>query len=300
MTFWSALGDDSLPYLVCEVGPSWCVSADRDRNEAELGYMMATAYAAKANCVKLQLKSFEPGGYYSGKRLDAKPDRSKPEWVACPFETMGDYYRAREPDERLLRGVDQYCQQHGLDWTASPWDLPSVKLLRRFSPRWVKVASASLHDHALLRAIGALGCHVVMSTGMSELHEIDAAVEALGSTPTMLHCVSSYPAAIGEIDLKVMETLRSRYGCEVGWSGHERGISASISAAAVGAVLVERHLSMDADRWGPDHKSSLEPGDFMQMVKGCRDARRTALMGSGEKCILASELPHKARLRPAV
>ncbi len=282
--------DLTLPYVIAEIGPNFCISADPQANQERLARLIDVACVAGANAIKLQLKSL--GGYY------AKEDLNKPITdPLSPFRTRGEFVRAREPDAALLTGVDAYCKSRGLDWSASPWDVTSVHLLARFHPPWVKVASASLTDLPLLAAIRAMRTHVILSTGMSTEAEVDAAVDALGSDITILHCVSTYPAIISEIDLKVMETLRDRYGCQVGWSGHERGIGTSIAAASVGAVVIERHLTMDPDEWGPDHRSSLDPAGFISMVKGVRDARRTALLGSGLKVVAPSEVPHRERLR---
>lgn len=135
---------------------------------------------------------------------------------------------------------------------------------------------------------------------MSTLVDVERAYEALGATNiTMLHCLSVYPATAAETDLRVMETLGRRFGCQVGWSGHERERDRAISTAAAsrGAAVIERHLTLDVDHWGPDHSASLNPSAFHGMVRDVRTARRVSLMGSGAKVVAKSEESARARLR---
>ena len=284
-----------LPYVIAELGPNWCVSRDPEENHAALYDLIDIAKVCRASAVKLQLKSQEPGGYYTRENLDRPIDDPR-----SPFRTRRQYVEAREPTRRVLAAVAHYCAPRGLDWSVSCWDLPSVALLESCGhrPAWVKVASASITDTPLLEATRALGIPVVLSTGMSTLDEVDRAASTLGETlACVLHCVSTYPCVVTEIDLRVMATLRARYGVPVGWSGHERGIEASVAAAALGAAVIERHITQSRDAWGPDHSASLELADFAQLVKGCRIAHGVALAGSGEKVVVPSEVPHRERLR---
>lgn len=285
-----------LPFCVAELGPNFCVSTDETTNMQRLFRLIRAAEVADASAIKLQLKSFAPGGYYDKKDQDARPP-----WPSCPFPTMGAYYRAREPHTGTLNAIDAYCGIHGISWSASPWDVPSVELLGRYDTAWVKVASASITDERLLHAVRALGRHVILSTGMSTEADVDRAVEALGGTNiTLLHCVSTYPAIASEVDLRVMRTLGTRHGLQTGWSSHarERDRAIAASAAAMGAVVLEAHLTHDVDfPWGPDHSSSLDPAGFHAFVRDCRMARRVALMGSGAKVVAPSEEAARKRLR---
>jgi N-acetylneuraminate synthase len=291
----SLMPQPAAPYIVAEIGPNFCVSADREENELALIRLIDTAAIAGADAIKLQLKSLEPGGYYSREDLDREVADHR-----SPFRTRREFVMAREPDEALLALVDDHCGSVGLEWSASPWDLPSVELLSRFDVPWVKVASASITDLDLLAAVRGMAKPVILSTGMSTLEEVDRAVEALSGVPhlTLLHCVSTYPCDNSEIDLSVMETLRDRYGLPVGYSGHERGIQISVAAAALSASVIERHITLDRTAWGPDHAASLEPDGLIKLVRDCRIAWRAA-HGSGVKRVLESEIPHRARLRRA-
>lgn len=279
-----------IPYVIAEIGPNFCVSDDPAKNQERLARLIDLACLSGANAIKLQLKSTNEGGYYT------ETDLARPAPSGSPFQTRRAYVEAREPTFQLLMGVDHYCRSRGLDWSASPWDEESLNLLMRFDVPWIKLASASLTDTVLLKEVATTGKHVILSTGMSELEEIDQAMEILGKNVTLLYCVSQYPTHPKDIDLKVMETLRKRYEVQVGYSGHERGTAITLAATAMGAVVLERHITMDKDEWGPDHSSSLSPAEFIQMCRDVRDIRRSTT-GTGEKKLNQFELAAKARLR---
>jgi N-acetylneuraminate synthase len=210
--------------------------------------------------------------------------------------TYLDYrYRVEFEDEEY-REIDNYCSKLGVQWFASPWDLKSVDFLERFGAVTHKVASASLTDHDLLKKLHATGKPIICSTGMSTIDEIDAAVEILGKDNLVLmHATSTYPMPAKEANLRTITTLRERYGVPVGYSGHERGLQISLAAVALGAVAVERHITLDRTMWGSDQAASLEPEGLRHLVRDIRILQDA--MGDGVKRVFEGELAPRARLR---
>ncbi|MFC6080622.1 N-acetylneuraminate synthase family protein [Sphaerisporangium aureirubrum] len=192
--------------------------------------------------------------------------------------------------------IGKYCEERGIDWFASPWDVPSVDFLEDMNVVAHKVASASVTDHEMLRRLAATGKPIILSTGMSDIEEIDAAVEILGTSKlVMMHATSTYPLPPEEANLRAIVTLRERYGVPVGYSGHERGLQISLAAVTLGAVTVERHITLDRTMWGSDHAASLEPSGLEHLVRDIRIIE-TAL-GDGVKRVFPGEEAPKARLR---
>lgn len=205
-------------------------------------------------------------------------------------------YRVEFSREQYVE-IGDYATFRGLDWFASPWDEPSVDFLEDLNVSAHKVASASVTDLGLLEAISATGKPVLLSTGMSTLDQIDRAVAVLGrENLVILHATSTYPLPPEEANLQMITTLRQRYpGVPVGYSGHERGLQISIAAVALGAVAVERHITLDRTMWGSDHAASLEPQGFTQLVRDIRVVEEA--LGDGVKRIFPGELAPLAKLR---
>ncbi len=193
--------------------------------------------------------------------------------------------------------VGSYATEAGLDWFASPWDVPSVAFLEELDVVAHKVASASVTDIELLEALRATGKPIILSTGMSTLEQIDAAVEVLGTDNLVLmHATSTYPMEPEEANLRVIHQLRDRFpGVPVGYSGHERGLQISVAAVALGAVAVERHITLDRTMWGSDHAASLEPAGLTQLVRDIRVVEQA--LGDGVKRVFPGELAPLAKLR---
>jgi N-acetylneuraminate synthase len=208
-------------------------------------------------------------------------------------------YRQRvEFGRKEYEELDRYCRQKSISWLASCWDVPSVDFIERLDPPCYKVASASLTDHPLVRKMVATGKPVILSTGMSTLAQIDAAVALIPPAQRILtHATSTYPCKPEELNLRVIGSLRERYDCPVGYSGHEVGLQTTCAAVALGACLVERHITLDRAMWGSDQAASVEPWGFMRLVRDIR-VIRTAL-GDGVKRVYASESGPMAKLRLA-
>ncbi|MFC5501067.1 N-acetylneuraminate synthase family protein [Lysinimonas soli] len=232
------------------------------------------------------------------------PEISTPEHMkSMPRETpWGEMsyleYRYRvEFDREQYIEIGDHATMRGLDWFASPWDVPAVEFLEDLNVVAHKVASASVTDLELLRALAETGKPVILSTGMSTLEQIDAAVETLGTDRlVMLHATSTYPLPPGEANIRMIGALGSRYpGVPVGYSGHERGLQISLAAVALGAVAVERHITLDRAMWGSDHAASLEPTGFEHLVRDIRIIEQA--MGDGVKRVFPGELAPQAKLR---
>jgi len=193
--------------------------------------------------------------------------------------------------------IDKYCRERDIIWFASPWDEPSVDFLEKFNPPCHKVPSACLTDKNLLKHIKSKGRPVILSTGMSTLEQIKKAVEILGEDNLIiLSCVSTYPSQDEEINLKVISTLQKEFpNVPIGYSGHERGNTMSVCSVALGACVVERHITIDRTMWGSDQAASLWFSGLNLMVSNIR--RLEIAMGDGIKKVLDSEKPIISRLR---
>lgn len=232
------------------------------------------------------------------------PEISTPEHMRdVPRETPWGTMTYLEYRRRVEFGRDEYVEigdhatMQGLDWFASPWDVPSVDFLEDLNVVAHKVASASLTDTELLLALRATGKPVILSTGMSTIEQIDRALDTLGTDRVVLmHATSTYPLEPEEANLRVLSTLRDRYpGVPVGYSGHERGLQISLAAVALGAVAVERHITLDRTMWGSDHAASLEPAGLSHLVRDIRVIE--SALGDGVKRVFDSERAPMAKLR---
>lgn len=279
----AAIGEYEPVYVIAEIGLN-------HNGDVELAkQLIEVAARAGAQAVKFQKRT---------------PDISTPEHMKLtPRETPWGTMTYLEYRHRVEFGRDEYAaiadhaSLHGLDWFASPWDAPAVADLESYGGVAHKIASASVTDLELLEAVRDTGKPVILSTGMSTLDEIDRAVTVLGTERlVILHATSSYPMPAEEANLLMIPALKRRYpGVPIGYSGHERGLQISLAAVALGAVAVERHITLDRTMWGSDHSASLEPQGLEHLVRDIRiigDA-----MGDGVKRVYPGEEAPKAKLR---
>ena len=270
--------------------PSFVVAEIGINHNGDIGLarkLIAAAVTAGCDAVKFQKRTIDV--VYSAEELE-RPRES-------PFGTTnGELKRALEFGEEEFRAIDEYCRMLGTVWFASCWDEASVDFLESFDPPCYKIASASLTDDALLRHHRQYGRPIILSTGMSELDEIDHAVEVLGTDDLiLLHATSTYPSQPNELNLLAIATLRERYGVPVGYSGHEVGLATSVAARALGACMIERHITLDRAMWGSDQAASVEPFGFHRLIKDVRAVE--AALGDGVKVVYESELPVQEKLR---
>jgi N-acetylneuraminate synthase len=180
------------------------------------------------------------------------------------------------------REIDAHCRRRGIAWFASAWDLESHRFLQSFDLRFNKIASPMIACEDLLRAVAADRKHTFLSTGMSTLEDIDRAVDifrAAGCPFELMHCVSAYPLADEDANLRAIPALRARYGCDVGYSSHEVGLAVSCGAAALGITSLERHITLSRAMYGSDQAASLEPSSFRTLVEAVRAIH--AALGDG-------------------
>lgn len=211
--------------------------------------------------------------------------------------TYIEYRHRVEFGEAEYAAIDDYCRELGIDWFASPWDVPSVEFLDRFNPPAHKIASASLTDDELLRAARASGRTVILSTGMSTPDQIRHAVEVLGSrNAVLLHANSTYPAPPEQLNLRMINSLMAEYpNVPVGYSGHEVGLQSTLAAVALGACVIERHITLDRAMWGSDQSASVEPEGMRRLVRDIRVLE--AALGDGIKQVYPGELAAMKKLR---
>lgn len=226
------------------------------------------------------------------------PEHQKNKPRETPWGTMTylEYKYRMEFEKEEYDEIDRYCKEKGIEWSASPWDLDSLEFLMQYDIPWIKIPSAMITNEELMRASAATGKKVIFSTGMSTYEEIDQAVEWLGDSEVlMLHCNSSYPAPLKDLNLQCIKTLKDRYGCEVGYSGHEFRLGTSVAAIYLGATCVERHITLDRTMWGSDHLSSVEPQGLIKMIRGIRELEEA--YGDGVKTVTEGELAPRKKLR---
>jgi N-acetylneuraminate synthase len=220
------------------------------------------------------------------------------EVVYTAEDTNGKLKYGLEFGKKEYAEIDRCCKEHEILWLASCWDEGSVDFIEQFDVPAYKIASASLTDDGLLKHTKARAKNrpLLLSTGMSTLAQIDHAVEVLGKDNlVLLHTVSTYPATMDELNIKTVATLRQRYVLPVGYSGHESGIVSTAAAVALGACVVERHITMDRAMWGSDQAASLGPSGLMKVVQYIRDVERS--MGDGVKRVIDREVPNMKKLR---
>jgi N-acetylneuraminate synthase len=276
------VGDNQPTYVVAEIGIN-------HNGDLEIARRLIDAAAhAGVDAVKFQKRT--PELCVPADQRDLK--RETP-WG---YVTYLAYREKVEFGEREFRAIDLHCREREVDWFASVWDEPSVDFMEPFHPQAYKVPSAAVTDASLLRHVRAKGRPIILSTGMSTMEEIDRAVGILGTENLLLmHATSTYPCEPEELNLRMIRTLRERFPCPVGYSGHEVGLTPTVVAVSLGACMVERHITLDRAMWGSDQAASVEPGGFERLVKYIRVTE--ASLGDGVKKVYPSEHASLRRLR---
>lgn len=226
------------------------------------------------------------------------PEHQKGKIRETPWGTMTylDYKYKVEFEKDEYDEIDRYCSEKNIQWSASPWDIDSLNFLMEYDIPWLKVPSAMITNEELMKACAATGKKIIFSTGMSTYEEIDQAVEWLqGSDIVMLHCNSTYPAPLEDLNLSCIKTLKEKYDCEVGYSGHEFRLGTTVAAVYLGATYLERHITLDRTMWGSDHMCSVEPQGLIKLVKGVRELETA--YGDGIKTVTEGELGPRKKLR---
>ncbi|WP_245452392.1 N-acetylneuraminate synthase family protein [Bradyrhizobium forestalis] len=277
------LGDGEPCYVIAEIGNNH--NGDFERAIA----LVDAAIAAGADCAKFQMRKLDE--VYRASSLSGKDDDLAVEYTL-------DLLRRFELPTAQQKKIAEYCAAKGIQYLCTPWDAKSVAVLEGFGVEAYKVASADLTNLPLLARLVATGKTLIVSTGMSTTDEIKAAAKFLddrNASYVLLHCQSTYPAALHNIHLRFMETLREIHPV-VGYSGHERGIAVSTAAVALGAVIIERHITLDREMEGPDHAASLEPEEFKALVSGIREVEAARGEKLAERALSQGELINRENL----
>ena len=230
------------------------------------------------------------------------PEHQKTVMRDTPWGRMSylDYKYKVEFNQIEYDEIDVYCKNNEIKWTASPWDLDSLDFLNQYDIPFIKIPSALLTDLELIRESTKTGKKIIISTGMSTIDEIDNAVNAIKevnekASYAILHCNSTYPAPNNELNLKCIETLKNKYKCEVGYSGHEFGLTTTIASICLGATIIERHITLDRTMWGTDQMCSVEPQGLIKLVRGIKELNDA--IGDGIKVVTETEKPIRDKLR---
>ena len=251
--------------------------------------LIKVAKESGCDAVKFQKRTLDK--VYSQEELDKQ--RESPWGTTNREQKEGLEFGQQEYEQ-----IDSYCKELGIEWFSSAWDAESQNFLKQFDLKYNKIASAMMVDSDLLRIVAAEGRHTFISTGMSTLEEIDCAVEIFkksGCPFEVMHCVSTYPMEDTDANLNCISTLRDRYSCDVGYSGHEVGLAVSYAAAALGITSLERHITLDRAMYGSDQSASIEPAALKSLVGAVRKIEQA--MGDGKKYVLDSEVPIAKKLR---
>jgi len=282
------IGPGAPCFIVAEIG-------NNHQGELPLAREMVHAAAeAGVDAVKLQKRNVDA--------LFTRDGKEAPYTGKNSFgQTYGEHREALELDMDAMAELKELAESLGVVFFASAWDPVSTREMLDLGMELFKVCSADLVNVPLLRTVGETGVPMVMSTGMSDLHDIDVAVNEVRryhERVVLLHCNSSYPCPDENIALPVIAQLRERYGLPVGYSGHEAGLGPSVAAAALGACMVERHFTLDRGMRGTDHQASLEPAQFAELCDMIRQVEAAAALR--EKCVFPQERASAAKLRKSV
>jgi N-acetylneuraminate synthase len=272
------------PYFIGEIG----INHNGDLGIAKK--LIDAVNACNWNCAKFQKRNPEK----------AVPEHQKNVPRDTPWGRMTylEYKRRVELSGSDYDEIDRYCREKPLDWTASIWDLDSLQFLLGYDVPFLKIPSAMLTNDELVSEAASSGKPLMVSTGMSELAEVDHAINliiAKGMKPVVMHTNSSYPTPRAELNLSVIPVLKERYDCVVGYSGHESDLEPTVIAVALGARVVERHITLSHDMWGTDQKWSLEVLAMDMLRKRCADI--DVILGTALKQVTPSEIATRRKLR---
>jgi len=273
-----------LPYLIAEIG----INHNGDLEIAKK--LIDATNACNWDCVKFQKRNPDI----------CVPNDQKGVMRETPWGRMKyiEYKYKVEFGKQEYDIIDEYCNNKPLDWTVSVWDLDSLNFIKDYNVPFIKIPSAHITNEELLSESTKTRIPIIISTGMSTWKMIDNAVEILekgNASYAVLHCNSTYPAPFDELNLNIIPVMKKRYGCMIGYSGHEYDLDPSVLAVAMGAEIIERHITLDHNMWGTDHKSSLEVHAMDLLKKRIKDVNK--MLGGTEKIITPSEEPVMKKLR---
>jgi N-acetylneuraminate synthase len=246
--------------------------------------------ACNWNCAKFQKRNPE--------KAVPEDQKSVPRDTPWGRMTYLEYKYRVEFEKSEYDVIDQYCREKPIEWSASVWDMDSLEFILKYDVPFLKIPSAMLTHSELVAAAASSGKQLFVSTGMSQLEEIDKAINlimAKGPKPVIMHTNSSYPTPRAELNLSLIPFLADRYGCTIGYSGHEPDLEPTVIAVSLGAMVIERHITLSHEMWGTDQKASLEVLGMDMLRKRCQDIK--LMMGKPEKCVTPSEVEIRRKLR---
>jgi N-acetylneuraminate synthase len=274
------------PYLIAEIG----INHNGDLDIAK--ELITISKVAGFDAVKFQKRNPEV----------CVPEAQKGKIRETPWGkiTYLDYKYKVEFEKPEYDAIDAHCKDIGIAWSASPWDCDSVEFLKQYDLPWVKIASASIYDGELLACIGKAFDRVILSTGASDMNQVIKAYDFLVDHGPrfidVLHCNSSYPSPVEDLNLNCITTLQNQFpNANVGYSGHEYGLSTTIATIALGANIIERHVTLDKNMWGSDQQCSLEPHAMFKLARAVREVH--IALGDGEKIVTETEIKKMESLR---
>ena len=272
------------PFLIAEIGINHNGSVKIAKQLIDL------AKENNFDCVKFQKRNPDV----------CVPEHQKGVMRETPWGTMTylEYKYKVEFEKEEYDEIDKYCKERKIAWSASPWDIDSLNFLKQYDLPFIKMPSAMMTNERLMRAAARTGKRIIFSAGMSTLEETDTAVKWMREESAdfaLLHCNSAYPAPIEDLNLSCIKTLKDRYNCEVGYSGHEFRLGTTVAAIYLGATILERHITLDRSMWGSDHLASVEPQGLIKLVSGVRELENA--YGDGVKRVTPGELPTRKKLR---
>jgi N-acetylneuraminate synthase len=270
-------------FIIAEVG------INHNGNVEIAKQLIDVAKGAGADAVKFQKRTIDL--VYTKELLDSS--RESPWGSTQRAQKEGLEFGSEQYQE-----IDAYCKKLGIEWFASAWDIESQIFLRQFECKYNKIASAMIVYDDLLREVASEGKHTFISTGMTEYNQIDHALDIFKNAKCpfeLMHCISTYPMDDEDANLSCINTLRERYQCNVGYSGHEVGLAVSYAAAALGISSLERHITLDRAMYGSDQAASVEPAGFRQLVGAVRKIEKA--MGNGHRSMNEKEIPIAKKLR---
>ena len=246
--------------------------------------MVDAAKAAGVDCIKFQT-------FKSNKLVSSYARKAEYQKSTTGDGSQADMLKKLELSFDQFRELKEYCDKAEITFLSTPFDFDSIAFLDSIDMPFWKIPSGEVTNYPYLAALARTGKPVVMSTGMCDMNEIGAAIKVLKEYGTkeikLLHCNTEYPTPFEDVNLKAMQTMRDVFGLEVGYSDHTKGIAVPVAAVALGAVIIEKHFTLDRNMEGPDHKASLEPGELAEMVMSIRQIEKA--LGSGDKSPSPSE-----------
>ena len=272
------------PYFIGEIG----INHNGDIQIAKR--LIDGAFACQWDCVKFQKRNPDV----------CVPEHQKSVMRDTPWGRMSylEYKYKVEFGKNEYDLINDYSKQKPIDWATSVWDLDSLEFMQQYDVPFFKIPSALITDNELVSETAKTQIPMIISTGMSTIEEVDNTVNLImkeGVNPVIMHCNSSYPTPKNELNLRVIETLKDRYGTTIGYSGHEDDLEATVIAVSLGAKVIERHITLDHNMWGTDQKSSLEVMGMDKLLKRCIEVED--ILGSSEKVVTKSEIKIRKKLR---